>query len=76
MLEVRLYGLSIPLLATASLFVVNVQWLGSRQVKSRASIFNTPSEIVNHFGGKSGSQRVHHSQNVDNFLSDGATYRT
>jgi hypothetical protein len=50
--------------------------VGSRQVKSRASIFNTPSEIVNHFGGKSGSQRVHHSQNVDNFLRDGATDRT
>jgi hypothetical protein len=50
--------------------------VGSRHVKSRASDFKTPSEIMNHFGSKGGPQRIHHSQNVDNFLSDGATDRT
>jgi len=38
--------------------------------------FKVPSEIMNHVGSKRGPQGIHHRQNVDDFLSDGAADRT
>ncbi len=56
--------------------LAEVKWLAARHGHGFAVVFKMPSEIMNHFGRKGGPQGVEHGQNVNDFLGDGADYRT